>query len=169
MDARISGTEEAGAGNGREADAGHGRESEPANRRCPSMEEAPPYGHDGPASAASSTARARLEADRADTLARAAALGRDFDGIVAANALVAVDDEHDPEGGTTAFERAHVAALMAQTREHLEELDRALDRLERGQYGRCDGCGGMIPPERLEIRPAATTCVHCAKADPRRA
>ncbi|MFI1066502.1 MULTISPECIES: TraR/DksA family transcriptional regulator [Streptomyces] len=78
-----------------------------------------------------------------------------------------VDDEHDPEGGSTAFERAHVATLSARAREHLEELDRALERLEQGRYGQCEGCGGAIPPERLEIRPAATTCVRCA-SDPRR-
>ncbi|GGQ08353.1 MULTISPECIES: TraR/DksA family transcriptional regulator [Streptomyces] len=126
------------------------------------MGDASRHGHDEPEPSAFSDVRARLAADRADTLARAAALRRDFDGIVAANALVAVDDEHDPEGGTTAFERAHVAALMAQAREHLEEVDRALQRLERGQYGRCEGCGGTIAPERLEIRPAATTCVRCA-------
>ncbi|MGW7329249.1 TraR/DksA family transcriptional regulator [Streptomyces sp. NPDC054840] len=113
------------------------------------------------------TARARLAADRADTLARAAALSRDFDGIVAANALVAVDDEHDPEGGSTAFERAHVATLLARAREHLEDLDRAMERLEQGQYGQCEGCGGTIAPERLEIRPATTTCVRCASG-PRR-
>ncbi|MCX4775366.1 TraR/DksA family transcriptional regulator [Streptomyces sp. NBC_01264] len=108
-------------------------------------------------------ARARLAADRADTLARAAALSRDFDGIVAANALIAVDDEHDPEGGSTAFERAHVAALMARAREHLDDLDRALERLERGEYGQCESCGETIASERLEIRPAASTCVHCAR------
>ncbi|MFE5622629.1 TraR/DksA family transcriptional regulator [Streptomyces virginiae] len=119
-------------------------------------------GRDEREPSAFSDVRARLAADRADTVARAAALRRDFDGIVAANALVAVDDEHDPEGGTTAFERAHVAALMAQAREHLEEVDRALQRLEHGQYGRCEGCGGTIAPERLEIRPAATTCIRCA-------
>ncbi|MFI5828675.1 TraR/DksA family transcriptional regulator [Streptomyces sp. NPDC051578] len=107
--------------------------------------------------------RARLAADRADTLAQAAALGRDFDAIVDANALVAVDDEHDPEGASTAFERAHVAALLARAREHLEELDRAAERLERGEYGQCEHCGEAIPPERLEIRPAATTCVRCAR------
>ncbi|MFI5972722.1 TraR/DksA family transcriptional regulator [Streptomyces sp. NPDC051452] len=133
------------------------------------MENAPRYGPEETGSSAFSTVRARLAADRTDTLARAAALSRDFDGIVAANALIAVDDEHDPEGGTTAFERAHVASLMAQAREHLEELDRALERLEQGRYGQCEGCGGTIPPERLEIRPAATTCVRCAGSDPRRA
>ncbi|GGU01842.1 MULTISPECIES: TraR/DksA family transcriptional regulator [Streptomyces] len=132
------------------------------------MGDASRHGHDerGPSSFA--THRARLAADRADTLARTAALSRDFDGIVAANALVAVDDEHDPEGASTAFERAHVAALMARARDHLLELDRAWERLERGEYGRCEGCGGTIPPERLEIRPAATTCVRCARSDPRR-
>ncbi|MEU6313337.1 TraR/DksA C4-type zinc finger protein [Streptomyces sp. NPDC047014] len=114
-------------------------------------------------------ARARVVGDREDTLARVAALQRDFDGIVAANALVAVDDEHDPEGGTTAFERAHVAALLAQAREHLDELDRAMERLDQGGYGLCEGCGGAIAPERLEIRPAATTCVRCAAATARRA
>ncbi|MFF4841593.1 TraR/DksA family transcriptional regulator [Streptomyces collinus] len=133
------------------------------------MADLPRHGQDGPGPSDLSAVRARLAADRADTLARAAALSRDYDGIVAANALVAVDDEHDPEGGTTAFERAHVAALMAQTREHLEELDRALERLEQGRYGQCEGCGGTIPPERLEIRPAATTCVRCARSGPRSA
>jgi DnaK suppressor protein len=134
------------------------------------MRDVPRPGHDGgPGSSDLSGVRARLAADRADTLARAAALSRDYDGIVAANALVAVDDEHDPEGGTTAFERAHVAALMTQTREHLEELDLALERLEQGRYGQCEGCGGTIPPERLEIRPAATTCVRCARSGRRRA
>ncbi|MEU9030885.1 TraR/DksA C4-type zinc finger protein [Streptomyces sp. NPDC048383] len=111
---------------------------------------------------APATTRARLAADRTATLARATALSRDFDGIVAANALIAVDDEHDPEGGSTAFERAHVAALLAQAHKHLEELDEALERLEQGRYGQCETCGAAIPPERLDIRPATTTCVCCA-------
>ncbi|GAA1560863.1 TraR/DksA family transcriptional regulator [Streptomyces globosus] len=132
------------------------------------MAEASPYGGgaDGPPDAA--TARARLAADRAGTLAEAAALSREYDGILAANALVAVDDEHDPEGGSTAFERAHVAALLARAHEHLQELDHAQDRLARGGYGRCESCGHPIPPERLEIRPAAATCVHCAASRPHR-
>ncbi|MFG2752037.1 TraR/DksA family transcriptional regulator [Streptomyces xanthophaeus] len=132
------------------------------------MGEASPYGHERGGPAAPAAVRARLAADRADTLVRTAALSRDFDGIVAANALVAVDDEHDPEGASTAFERAHVAALMARAREHLDELDRALERLEQGEYGQCEVCGTTIAPERLEIRPAATTCVHCARSEPRR-
>ncbi|MFE1232334.1 TraR/DksA family transcriptional regulator [Streptomyces sp. NPDC058745] len=132
------------------------------------MGETSRHSADEPGPAGSSNARARLAADRADTLARAAALSRDFDEIVAANSLVAVDDEHDPDGGSTAFERAHVASLMAQTRDHLRELDQASDRLEQGRYGRCEDCGTAIPPERLEVRPAATTCLRCAQSDRRR-
>ncbi|MFF6904886.1 TraR/DksA family transcriptional regulator [Streptomyces sp. NPDC012389] len=111
--------------------------------------------------------RRRLMADHADTSERMAALSRDFEAIVEANALVAVDDEHDPEGSSTAFERAHVAALLAQAREHLAELDLAVDRLENGDYGRCEVCGEPIPAARLEVRPAATTCVGCAGAERR--
>ncbi|MFE5187634.1 TraR/DksA family transcriptional regulator [Streptomyces sp. NPDC056628] len=110
----------------------------------------------------SESMRALLAADRDGTLQQISALSREYEGIVEANALVAVDDEHDPEGASTAFERAHVAALLSQTREHLNDLDHALERLESGDYGRCEQCGEQIPTERLEVRPAAKTCVRCA-------
>ncbi|MES4891007.1 TraR/DksA C4-type zinc finger protein [Streptomyces sp. NPDC096012] len=110
------------------------------------------------------TLRRLLAAERVGTVGQIAALSREYEGIVEANALVAVDDEHDPEGSSTAFERAHVASLLAQARHHLDELDQALERLEAGAYGRCAVCGEPIPWERLEVRPATTTCVHCAAA-----
>lgn len=106
--------------------------------------------------------RKRLVAERTDTHEQMAALRRDFEAIVEANALVAVDDEHDPEGSSTAFERAHVASLLAGARDHLGEVDRAMDRLDAGDYGLCEVCGEPIPVARLEVRPAATTCVGCA-------
>ncbi|MGW6739182.1 TraR/DksA family transcriptional regulator [Streptomyces sp. NPDC055025] len=108
----------------------------------------------------------RLTGERADTIAQIAFLSRDFAEIVEANALVAVDDEHDPEGSSTAFERAHVAAMLAQAKDRLADLDQALERLERGDYGRCKVCGEPIPAERLEVRPAASTCVSCAVTGP---
>ncbi|QBJ91015.1 TraR/DksA family transcriptional regulator [Streptomyces seoulensis] len=109
----------------------------------------------------------RLAAERAATLAQIEALNRDFQAIVDANALVAVDDEHDPDGSSTAFERAHVSSLPTQARAHLESLDEALTRLREGRYGVCERCGATIPPERLEVRPASTRCVGCAGAGPR--
>ncbi|OKK22025.1 TraR/DksA family transcriptional regulator [Streptomyces sp. CB00455] len=120
-----------------------------------------------PAELPRAAVRERLAAERAGTLGQIEALQRDFDGIVAANALVAVDDEHDPDGSSTAFERAHVASLLARAHDHLDALDRALERLEQGGYGLCERCGRPIPAERLAVRPAATTCVTCAAAGPR--
>ncbi len=48
----------------------------------------------------------RLDAERQRLAAQVEALTRDFDEIVEASALVAADDEHDPDGSTIAFERA---------------------------------------------------------------
>ena len=104
----------------------------------------------------------RLSAARTSASAQISALSRDFDAMVEANTLVAVDDEHDPEGSSPAFERAHTASLLDQARDQLADVDRALERLERGGYGQCEGCGGTIPAERLAVRPAALRCVRCA-------
>ena len=111
--------------------------------------------------------RSLLEEDRQSTSARIASLTRDFDDIVGAAASTATDDEHDPEGATIAFERSQVSSLIETARHRLADLDVALERLDGGDYGRCEQCGEPIAAERLAVRPAATTCVACASA-PRR-
>ncbi|HEY2173748.1 MAG TPA: TraR/DksA C4-type zinc finger protein [Mycobacteriales bacterium] len=90
-----------------------------------------------------------------------AALQRDFDGVVEASESSNADDEHDPEGATIAFERAQIAAMLANSKARLDAVDRAIERLDRGTYGRCDVCGEDIAAERLTARPTATTCVRC--------
>jgi RNA polymerase-binding protein DksA len=101
-----------------------------------------------------------LAAQRASTLEPLAALEREFAGI--AESSPSADDEHDPEGATIAFEREHVAALAAQARRHLAEIDTALGRLADGSYGTCEICGQPIGAARLDARPVTTTCIRCA-------
>lgn len=113
-----------------------------------------------------SAVRDLLLAQRAQVRAQVTALTREFDGIVE-SVSGNTDDEHDPEGSTLAFERAQVMALRADALRRCSELDAALERLGRGDYGRCDRCGGPITAERLSARPAATTCIGCATAGPR--
>jgi DnaK suppressor protein len=103
-----------------------------------------------------------LAAERAGTVARLAALEREFAGILEASGSAGNDDEHDPEGATIAFEREHAAALLGQAREHLAEIDAALLRLADGSYGSCANCGQPIGAARLTARPVATTCIGCA-------
>ncbi len=110
-------------------------------------------------------ARSRLAAERERTTARLAALQRDLESIIASTASAAgADDEHDPEGSSTAFDRQHVAALLASAKDQLAAIDRAGHRLDDGSYGRCERCGREIGAERLAARPAAATCVTCAAA-----
>jgi DnaK suppressor protein len=107
-----------------------------------------------------------LAAERASTLARLSAMTADYEGIVAASVDTNADDEHDPEGSTIAFERAQVAALVAQARAYLGDLDLAVARLGQGTYTVCERCGSPIAPERLAARPAARTCIDCAQPGP---
>jgi DnaK suppressor protein len=44
------------------------------------------------------------------------------------------------------------------------EIDRALAKLDDGDYGVCDVCGEAISDERLEALPWATLCVTCKAA-----
>jgi RNA polymerase-binding transcription factor DksA len=81
---------------------------------------------------------------------------------VEASELVAVDDEHDPEGATIAFERAQIAALVRDSRVLLSELDVALARVDDGSYGICTRCGSAIAAERLVALPSTATCIGCA-------
>jgi DnaK suppressor protein len=118
------------------------------------------------ASGDESTRRALLDAERASTLARLGSLTAEHDGIVAASVDTNADDEHDPEGSTIAFERARVAALVAQARAHLDDLDRAVARLDQGTYAMCERCGAPITAERLSARPATRTCIDCAMIPP---
>ena len=85
-----------------------------------------------------------------------------LDAIVDSSALANLDDEHDPEGATVGFERAQLAALLERARSQLDELDAALERVEHGTYGRCEGCGAAVPAARLEAQPATRRCVDCA-------
>ena len=46
----------------------------------------------------------------------------------------------------------------------LNQVNEALARLEAGEYGLCESCGGPIGEARLESLPYATLCIDCAEA-----
>lgn len=112
-------------------------------------------------------AGAALRARRAATVSRIAVITGEFEAVVSACADSNGDDEHDPEGSTIAFERAQVAAVLAQARIQLEDVDRAIARLADGTYLRCEQCGAPIGSKRLAARPTARTCIRCAAAGSR--
>jgi DnaK suppressor protein len=76
------------------------------------------------------------------------------------------DDQADT--GTKTFEREQEISLANNVRERISQVERALDRLDDGQYGWCERCGNQIPVERLAAFPSATLCVTCKQLEERR-
>jgi len=54
--------------------------------------------------------------------------------------------------------------LRRGARTALADIEAALQRMDRGRYGRCVHCDAAIPLERLEILPAVALCMACQRA-----
>ncbi|HWI03310.1 MAG TPA: TraR/DksA C4-type zinc finger protein [Acidimicrobiales bacterium] len=70
-------------------------------------------------------------------------------------------DEESGEGDTLNVERERDLALSAQARAAVDEIDRALAKMDAGTYGICERCGKDIPKARLKALPYASLCVAC--------
>ena len=66
------------------------------------------------------------------------------------------------DGTSEAVERLATTATARSLSGSIADIDRALEKLEEGTYGRCDQCGKDIGEARLEALPASTRCVNCA-------
>ncbi len=69
------------------------------------------------------------------------------------------------ELGSGNFEQELTLSLVGSDQAALDEIDRALERIKDGSFGRCEGCGSMIPKSRLEAIPYAALCVRCASQE----
>lgn len=76
------------------------------------------------------------------------------------------DDQADT--GTKTFEREQEISLANGILERVNQVERALERLDEGGYGWCERCGNPIPVERLAAFPSATLCVSCKQLEERR-
>lgn len=65
------------------------------------------------------------------------------------------------DAGAVTAERTERLGLVESLKSQLDEVDRALQRIEDGTYGTCVQCGNEIPPARLEARPESVLCVDC--------
>ena len=68
------------------------------------------------------------------------------------------------DGTTEAVERIATTATARSIAASLAGVDRALEKLADGSYGRCDHCGSEIPSERMQAMPATASCVPCRSA-----
>jgi DnaK suppressor protein len=77
------------------------------------------------------------------------------------------DDQAD--SGSKTAERDAATSLLRTLLDRREQAELALQRLDEGTYGNCEGCSKPIPVARLEVFPSATTCVACKSTRERRA
>lgn len=66
------------------------------------------------------------------------------------------------DAGTGSFEVENILGLMDSERKLLEQIYEALQRIDDGRYGICEGGGEMIPRKRLDAIPWTKYCVDCA-------
>lgn len=50
----------------------------------------------------------------------------------------------------------------------LRQIEKALETMRSGHYGKCDNCGQSIAMARLQAVPNATQCISCARNEERR-
>jgi len=65
------------------------------------------------------------------------------------------------ETGTDNFERETALNIATGESLRLREVADALERIEAGTFGICEGCDEAIPRKRLEAFPAARYCIKC--------
>lgn len=77
--------------------------------------------------------------------------------------------EHDLEYDVNFADSAQVAAEMGenrvlydQLRRDLDDIEKALERMDAGTYGTCEVCGKDIAEARLEVMPATRVCIEHA-------
>ena len=61
------------------------------------------------------------------------------------------------------FEQELSWTLASSKEETLDKIERALERIEAGEFGTCDLCRRKVSQARLEALPYAELCVRCAK------
>ncbi len=68
---------------------------------------------------------------------------------------------HMADDATEAFDQAVDVTLKRGAETSLEEVERALGKLDDGTYGLCEACGARVDRARLEALPHARYCLEC--------
>ncbi len=72
---------------------------------------------------------------------------------------------HMADAGTDAMEREKAFLFASAEGRALYDVDEALRRLYKGEYGTCDSCHNPIAPQRLEVVPHARLCISCKEKE----
>jgi len=82
--------------------------------------------------------------------------------------LEATDSSGDSADAAFAAENHEMSSLLAELdARELSQIERVLERMRQGVYGRCEGgsahCQKNIPVARLNVLPYTTLCIYCER------
>ena len=112
--------------------------------------------------------RQTLESERNDLLRRQAELEQDsFDATQSDMTGEVGLDEDFADAGTATFERERDLSIRNNIRDLIDQISRAIQRIEEGTYGNCERCGKPIDAARLRALPHALLCMDCKRREER--
>lgn len=76
-------------------------------------------------------------------------------------------DEEYADSGTFTFERERDLSLAENLKDLIEQIERAVDRIDDGTYGICERCGRPIEKARIKALPYARLCIKDKQAEER--
>ena len=76
-------------------------------------------------------------------------------------------DEEYADAGTATFEREKDLSLSNNIKDLMDQIDRALERMDAGVYGLCTRCGNPIEKARIQALPYAELCIKDKQAEER--
>jgi DnaK suppressor protein len=107
--------------------------------------------------------KARLVATReelrSDLAGDAAVLGTELD----ARGEDTTPSQHPADVASDLYTREELVTDELALAKQLDEVEDALERIAKDQYGRCVECGRHIPAERLAALPQAARCIECQR------
>ena len=72
---------------------------------------------------------------------------------------------HMADQGSDTMEREMAFTFASREGRYLHHLNEALNRIEKGTYGKCRSCENEINKQRLEAVPHATQCIKCKNSE----
>jgi RNA polymerase-binding protein DksA len=76
-------------------------------------------------------------------------------------------DEDFADAGTATFERERDLSIRNNITDLIDQMTRAIARIDEGSYGTCERCGRPIDAARLKELPHALLCLDCKRREER--
>lgn len=112
--------------------------------------------------------RAQLEEERNDLRRQQEELEEDsFEGTQSELTGEVGLDEDFADAGTATFDRERDLSIRNNIRDLIEQIERAMRRIDEGSYGTCERCGQPIDAARVKALPHASLCLDCKRREER--